>query len=98
MFAQEPLVTPDSIQFFHTPGEMAKSLFFYPKIIGRYQYLIETRLSSAKFYLTTTDRTVSDIALSVGFGDESSFCLTFRKRVGMTPKAWRVKTNAAVIG
>ncbi len=39
MFAQEPLVTPDSIQFFHTPGAMAKSLFFYPTIIGRYQYL-----------------------------------------------------------
>lgn len=71
------------------------STFHYSRLFKKetgmspHQYLIETRLSSAKFYLASTDRTVSDIALSVGFGDESSFCLTFRKRVGITPKAWR---------
>ena len=61
--------------------------------VSPHQYLIETRISSAKFYLSGSDRSVSDIALSVGFKDESSFCLTFRRRVGLTPKAFRERSR-----
>ncbi|MBO4456336.1 MAG: helix-turn-helix transcriptional regulator [Butyrivibrio sp.] len=61
--------------------------------ISPHQYLIETRISSAKFYLFGSDRSISDIALSVGFKDESSFCLTFRRRVGLTPKSFREKSR-----
>ncbi|MDO5702318.1 MAG: AraC family transcriptional regulator [Lachnospiraceae bacterium] len=54
-----------------------------------HQYLIATRISSAKYLLVSTRDTVKEIALKTGFTDESSFCSTFRKREGMTPSSFR---------
>lgn len=61
--------------------------------ISPHKYLIETRISSAKFYLSGSNRSVCDIALSVGFKDESSFCLAFKRRVGVTPKTFRERSH-----
>lgn len=57
--------------------------------VSPHQYLIETRISYAKYYLSSTEGSISDIAYASGFKDESAFCYTFRKRVGMTPKEYR---------
>lgn len=61
-----------------------------------HQYLLDTRISNAKYMLTTTDYILKEIADRCGFSDESSFCTTFRKRTGMTPlqyKEFRQKKN-----
>jgi AraC family transcriptional regulator len=57
--------------------------------ISPHQYLIRTRIRSAQFYLKTSDKPVAEIAYSVGFKDESSFCLTFKRKVGLTPMEYR---------
>lgn len=54
-----------------------------------HQYLIATRLNSAKFLLRTPDLTLKEIAFSCGFTSESSFCSTFRKWEHMTPGEYR---------
>lgn len=54
-----------------------------------HQYLIRTRLRRALALLRDTGRTVTDVALSVGYGDLSNFVRTFRKQVGCTPEAFR---------
>ncbi len=54
-----------------------------------HQYVIRTRISYAKYYLSSTDKSVSEIAYSAGFLDDSAFCSTFKKHVGMTPKEYR---------
>ena len=54
-----------------------------------YQYLIATRLNSAKFLLKTPGISVKEIAFSSGFNSESSFCSTFRKWENMTPSEYR---------
>lgn len=54
-----------------------------------HQFLLSTRMSAAKYYLSNTSMTIKEIALSCGFEDESTFCYSFRKREGKTPKQFR---------
>lgn len=54
-----------------------------------HQFLLSTRMSAAKYYLSNTTMTIKEIALSCGFEDESTFCYSFRKREGKTPKQFR---------
>ena len=53
------------------------------------RYIINTRINRACILLETTDRLISDIALSVGFCDQSHFIRTFKKIRGLTPSAYR---------
>lgn len=56
-----------------------------------HQYLIATRISSAKFLLRTPDISIKEVAFSSGFNSESSFCSTFRKWEHMTPSEYRIR-------
>ncbi len=49
MHSSEGGVHPDSEYFLHTPGEKAKSLFFYPVVIGKYDYLAGYRLVRSRY-------------------------------------------------
>lgn len=52
-------------------------------------YIIETRISSAKFYLKSTTLPIKEICFNCGFSSESSFCTCFKKVVGLTPSEFR---------
>jgi transcriptional regulator GlxA family with amidase domain len=54
-----------------------------------HQYLLSRRLERARHLLRTTDRSVNDICLDVGFASVGSFTTTFRRRVGVTPTEYR---------
>lgn len=56
-----------------------------------HQYILETRIRSAQFLLSSTDRSVKEIALDVGFSDESGFCASFRRHTGETPSKYRAR-------
>lgn len=58
-----------------------------------HQYLIATRLNSAKFLLKTSTLSVKEIAFNCGFHSESSFCTTFRKWEHLTPSKYRTQTS-----
>ncbi|MCR4908122.1 MAG: AraC family transcriptional regulator [Lachnospiraceae bacterium] len=60
-----------------------------------HQYLIETRISAARFLLSSTPLSIKEIALKTGFTDESSFCACFRKREGTTPATYRKKLGTS---
>src|SRR3954467_5719960 len=47
------------------------------------------RLERARYLLRTTDRSVMEICLDVGFTSVGSFTTTFRRHVGVTPTAYR---------
>ena len=57
--------------------------------ISPYQYLIQQRVECAKQLLKTTDRLITDIALTCGFNSHSHLSKQFRQLTGMTPKAYR---------
>ncbi|MGH8688650.1 MAG: helix-turn-helix transcriptional regulator [Burkholderiales bacterium] len=56
-----------------------------------HQYLVRTRLRHAARLLKTTDRTVTDVALDVGFADLSNFVRTFHRAAGVPPGKFRSK-------
>ncbi|MFN2290482.1 MAG: substrate-binding domain-containing protein [Anaerolineae bacterium] len=52
-------------------------------------YLNRYRVHQARQLLTDTGKTVTEIALSVGFSDSSYFSRVFRREVGLSPEAYR---------
>ena len=52
-------------------------------------YLTRCRIREAKELLERSDRTVTDIAMSVGFSEVSHFTRTFHRDVGVSPRAYR---------
>ena len=53
------------------------------------QLLQQKRMNQASFLLTTTNLTVEEIILAVGYDNTSYFHRIFRERYGMTPKKYR---------
>lgn len=53
------------------------------------EYLTSLRLEDAMALLRYSDLTVTEIALAVGFGDSTYFSSVFRRRVGVSPSAYR---------
>jgi AraC-like DNA-binding protein len=52
------------------------------------------RLAYADRLLSTSDATLADIALEVGFNDQSALTHAFRQHYGQTPAAWRRECHA----
>jgi AraC-like DNA-binding protein len=52
-------------------------------------YLNRYRVHQARQLLTGTNKTITEIALSVGFSDSSYFSRVFRREVGLSPEAYR---------
>ena len=53
------------------------------------RYHTSRRIERAKSMLTKPRRSVTDVAMAVGFGETSSFSVAFRKTTGLTPTAYR---------
>ncbi len=53
------------------------------------EYVIALRLELAQEWLKDVERTITDIALSLGFSCSQHFAMTFRQRIGMTPTEFR---------
>jgi len=54
-----------------------------------HQWLLEQRIDRALDLLRNSDASLSDIAISCGFSDQSHFTRTFSRRVGTPPGIWR---------
>jgi signal transduction histidine kinase/DNA-binding LacI/PurR family transcriptional regulator/AraC-like DNA-binding protein len=52
-------------------------------------YLTRYRITQAKHLLTTTNRSITEIALEVGFSDSGYFSRVFRREMGMAPDLYR---------
>jgi len=54
-----------------------------------YQYLLTRRLERARHLLRTTEMSVGEICLEVGFTSVGSFTTTFKRHVGVSPTTFR---------
>ena len=59
--------------------------------LGFREYLVRLRLEDAEALLKYSNLTVTEIALSVGFGDSAYFSNVFKANRGMSPSAYRKK-------
>jgi AraC-like DNA-binding protein len=53
------------------------------------QYLVQTRIESARRLITDTDSSMTEIASACGFGSPSHFSRAFHGAVGLAPRAYR---------
>jgi len=78
-----------------TAREAGLSLYHFlrsfTKVLGvtPHQYLLRSRLRHAARLLAEKDRSITDIAYDVGFGDLSNFVRTFRRAAGVSPREFR---------
>lgn len=63
----------------------------FARTTGRtpHQWLLEQRIEQARQLITTTNMTLSEIALDCGFADQSHLSRVFLKVVGVSPSVWR---------
>jgi len=63
-----------------------------------HQCRTRARIDRAKRLLATSDRSVTDVCLDVGFTSLGSFSDLFARRVGVAPSAYRRRVRARVAG
>jgi AraC family transcriptional regulator len=56
-------------------------------------YVIALRLDGAKHLLATSTRPITEIALELGFSDQSHFTNVFKRFTGVTPAAYRLSAT-----
>src|SRR5882757_9093102 len=54
-----------------------------------HQYLVRSRLRHAARLLADNERSITDVAYDVGFGDLSNFVRTFHRAAGVSPRRFR---------
>ena len=57
--------------------------------VSPHRYHNNRRIELAKTLLAAPDASVTDVGLTLGFSETSSFTSTFRKTTGLTPTAYR---------
>ena len=84
-----PLTLTDIAQKTFLTSSHLSHVFKKATGVSPIQYLISYRLEVAKQYLTTTDKTIEDIALHVGYESTPHFHSVFKKCVGLSPGLYR---------
>lgn len=76
-------------------AEIFISPFYLSKLFKRctginfLEYVLQCRIDKAKYFLMTTEKTIEEIAFSVGYEEPNSFRRLFKKKVGMSPNNYR---------
>ena len=58
------------------------------------QYVLRVRINAACQALTTSDRSIAEIAVACGFYDQSYFTKQFRKQFAQSPTGYRARYQA----
>lgn len=89
----EHITTASLAERFHLDEHYLCRLFKGQMGAPPMQYLNAYRVERAKALLTNTDRSVTDIALAVGFDDPSYFARIFKRVLGVTPREYKGKKD-----
>lgn len=85
----------DIAGYFGYHEKYISSLFHRQTGITLKQYLSDTKMKYACRALSTTDISVNQLSINLGFSDSHNFSTAFKKAVGMSPCAYRSKTRPA---
>jgi AraC family transcriptional regulator len=59
-----------------------------------HNYVVMLRVERAKEILARTSRPIADIALELGFADQSHFSNVFKQATGLSPRSYRLAVNS----
>jgi AraC-like DNA-binding protein len=84
-----------AIELEHAAGQAGLSPFHFLRLfsgvlgVTPHQYLVRSRLRHAARLLVDDERSITDVAFDVGFGDLSNFVRTFHRAAGVPPLRFR---------
>ncbi|MBE6567525.1 MAG: AraC family transcriptional regulator [Ruminococcaceae bacterium] len=87
----ERITTASLASLFHLDEHYLCRLFKSQMGVPPMQYVNSYRIEKAQTLLKNTDRSITDIALAVGFDDASYFARIFKKYTGQTPREYKTK-------
>lgn len=90
---QEELAVNVLADMVHLTPNYLSSIFKEAFNLSLQQYIMHYRMDIASLLLANTDKSISDIAKSVGYPDSQNFSQVFKKLNGYTPSAYRRATT-----
>ena len=87
-FTQKLSLTAVANQVGLSPNHFS-GLFHETVGISFREYLYQFRVEESKRLLLSTDYSLSEIAIAMGFSDQSHYCKVFKKVVGISPRKYR---------
>lgn len=84
-----PLTLEEVAEHVHLHPAYFSTLFKNTTGTSFKNYLNKIRIEESKLLLSNTDYSIIDIAIAVGFEDQSYFSKVFKKYTGTTPKQFR---------
>lgn len=85
----EPLTLENVARAVELSPSYFSTLFHQVVGVNFREHLCRIRVEESKQLLASTDYSLTNIALAVGFADQSYFCKVFKRIVGMTPGKYR---------
>ena len=92
MHLSEPIRLNDVAGYVNLSPNYFSSLFKREMNLSFADYVNQTRIKESQYLLETTDHSILDIALSVGYNNQNYFTTIFRKFTGITPKQYRMRS------
>ena len=89
----EPIGLNDAARQADLSPAYFSTLFKQEMGVGFSEYLLSLRLERVCARLRTTGQTIKQISEEAGFADYSYFCRIFKKNIGLSPAAYRKKTE-----
>jgi AraC family transcriptional regulator len=77
-----------AVEFGYSPSHFARA-FKISTGLPPHQWLLHRRVNTAKQLMTVHELSLTDIAISAGFANQSHFTRVFSSVVGVSPAAWR---------
>lgn len=81
--------------FYFSPNYLSK-LFRNVEGVSLINYIQYQRIERAKSLLTTTDLSISEVAMEIGYPNFSHFSKRFQNLVGCSPNEYRRKARSAI--
>lgn len=85
----EDLAAKAGLSQFHFIRTFKKETGFTP-----HEYILNTRIATAKYLLKNSRLPIKDICFATGFSSESVFCSAFKRHQGITPAQYRALEEA----
>ena len=85
----EPLSLQSMADLLNISATYFSSIFTKYMKMGFQAYVTKVRIEEAKILLSATQYPINQIALSVGYADQSSFTKAFKRTTGVTPHHFR---------
>lgn len=92
MHLSEPIRLNDVATFVNLSPNYFSSLFKREMNISFADYVNQTRIKESQYLLETTNYSILDIAISVGYNNQNYFTTIFRKFTDITPKQYRMRS------